>query len=192
MANKMKCIKYFGIPNTSLYVMFSISMFVSEPVTADEAIRGGDSSKHPIPTDVSEQPGPYIGNIPPPVLSEVKKVPLRHIDNAYSRKGTLHPRNEKIQRHDLTGEQLVKFEHVVISDTSIGVNFTKGPERCHGSRAVLVEKEDSIGIAVVAGNVPDGPKGCILLATTAHLILHTKKPIGNRKIIHLLDVDLKP
>jgi|GEM_PF-5117257 len=97
----------------------------------------------------------------------------------------------ELQRHDLRHENMVEFHHKVLSDGSIGVYFINGSSRCYGSRAVLVENEDSIGIAVVTGTLPNGPEVCTLEAKMAHYVLHTQEPIGKREIVALESVELK-
>jgi|GEM_PF-3849312 len=96
-----------------------------------------------------------------------------------------------VQRHDLKNESLLQFHHKVLSDKTIAVYFMTGVPSCFGARAVLEEKDDSIGLAVVGGTVPDGPEVCILLARDAYFVLRTEKPIGKRTIFALESVDLK-
>jgi len=95
------------------------------------------------------------------------------------------------QRQNLKHESLLQFQHKVLSDKTIAVYFTTGVPSCFGARAVLEEKEDSIGIAVVGGTVPDGPEVCILIARQTYFLLKTEKPIGERTIFALESVDLK-
>jgi len=92
---------------------------------------------------------------------------------------------ESVQRNDLKRETLIHFHPIVLSETSIGVNFTSGADNCFGYRAILEETSDSIGIAVVEGNIPGAPKHCKLLAGMSHFVLHTQNPIGHRKIVPL-------
>jgi len=96
-----------------------------------------------------------------------------------------------MQRHDLKNESLLQFHHTVLSDTEIAVYFTTGVPSCFGARAVLEEKDDSIGLAVVGGTVPDGPEMCILIAQHSYFVLRTEKPIGERTIFALESVDLQ-
>jgi|GEM_PF-2038152 len=144
-----------------------------------------------------------IISISPEFRAKIKKshpsrIIMKHTDEdddedfVLSQHKKLNAGKEHEQRNDLREERLINFHHIVLSDTSIGVNFTVGSKSCFGYRAVLEEKDDSIGIAVIEGMPPGATHACSLLMGYSHFVLHTKKPIGNRKIIHLLDVDLKP
>jgi len=107
------------------------------------------------------------------------------------KKASLNLGRETVQRNDLRLEHLVAFEPIVLSDTSIGVNFTAGVDDCYGYRAILIEKDDSIGIAVVEGVIPNPAHACFLQAIMAHFVLHTKHLIGNRQIIPLTAAEVQ-
>jgi|GEM_PF-5422910 len=111
-------------------------------------------------------------------------------DNTEFLSYNFHSGIQETQRHDLENERLINFRHKVLSTTSIGVSFTTGSEECYGVRVVLEEKDDSVGIAVVEGNAPGSPDACTRVGKMGHFIIHTKTPIGDRKIILLFDVKL--
>jgi len=112
-------------------------------------------------------------------------------ENGGTRTPSLNPGREEVQRHDLHYERLTQFQHIVLSVHSIGVNFVTGTSSCYGSRAVLVEKDDSIGIAVINGTIPEAPEACILIAVHTHFVLNTEKPIGNRPIVPLTEAQVQ-
>jgi len=105
--------------------------------------------------------------------------------------GSYPPPKETVQRHDLTHEELVDFKHHILSENSIKVSFGSGDPSCYGSRFVLEEKDDSIGIAVITGAIPGGLDICTMVGTSNFFVLHTKNPIGNRKIVPLTSVNFK-
>jgi len=98
---------------------------------------------------------------------------------------------EDMQRHDLEHESIVEFWYKILSKNTIDVAFQAGSQKCYGHRAVLLEKENAIEIAIVKGGIPGSPGFCTLVGRSGHFVLHTKRPIGNRKIIPLDNVDLK-
>jgi len=98
---------------------------------------------------------------------------------------------EDIQRHDLEHESIIKFWYKILSENTIDVAFQAGDQKCYGHRAVLLKKENAIEIAIVKGGIPGSPDFCTLVGRSGHFVLHTKNPIGNRKIIPLDHVELK-
>jgi len=175
------------------FIFFSQLIFAEKNTLKDgEFIKDANGNIIPIPPE-------FRGNRPIRII-------MKHTDEEDEDKGAiirpdgtvLYPLEDQfysgaegVQRNDLKNERLINFRHNIISDKSIGVFFTTGSNACFGSRAVLQENVDSIGIAVVEGEPPGAPDACGLVGQTTYFILHTKKPIGNRKIIHLRDVELK-
>jgi len=91
-----------------------------------------------------------------------------------------------MQYNDLYNERITPWRsHKIISDTSISVHFFIGDPKCHRHRAVVQEIDDTIDIIVIGGN-PYDDKGegyaCHAVAGWGSFLLHTQKPIGNRKI----------
>jgi len=101
------------------------------------------------------------------------------------------PPKESEQQHDLKNETIRGFKHEIISENSIRVSFQTGSPNCVGDRAVLEESDDTIGIAVITGTLIGAPKYCAAIGALKFFVLHTKRPIGNRKIVELTSVELK-
>jgi len=100
---------------------------------------------------------------------------------------------KNIQRDDLNNEILHDFNYEVFSENFIQVTFHFRTPRCYGNRFILKEYDDTIGIAVIEGTIPNAPKFCTMEAGKGNIFLKTEKPIANRKIFKLsvTEVDLK-
>jgi len=102
------------------------------------------------------------------------------------------PLPDSVQRNDLRNESLSTWErYEIVSDTSIRVFFATGTRSCFGNRAVVVETPQEIQIALVEGRVPESLEMCTLEALRTSFLLHTKKPVAGRKVVPLLEVELK-
>jgi len=100
---------------------------------------------------------------------------------------------EDIQHDDLHNEILIDFNYKVLSENIIHVTFHSGIPRCYGTRNILKEYDNEIGIAVIEGTIPNAPKFCTMEAGKGNFFLKTEKPIANRKIFKLsvMEIDLK-
>jgi|GEM_PF-1789226 len=109
---------------------------------------------------------------------------VEHID-------TRHIKRIDSKQHDVLYDEKIRpwSLHEIVTDTSIRVYFQINSS-CIGHRAVLQEADDAIDIVVISGHLhvnEDGegyecrPIG-MLGPGTGSFLLHTKKPIGNRKI----------
>jgi len=120
-----------------------------------------------------------------PLPIAVKPMPItEEQDDRYT--GT-----SELQRYDLHHESLTQFQYKVLSDGTIGVYFTTGSPRCFGSRVVMEENDDSIGIAVITGTLEKDLQICTLEAKYTHFLLHTKKPIDERVIFPLTEAEVQ-
>lgn len=111
-------------------------------------------------------------------------------DPAATRPG--QPKDE-IPRDDLMQERVVVWDTAeVIGETKIRVAFWAGTHRCFGSRYEVAETNQEIAITVIEGKLPDAPQVCSEEARLATLVVNTRQPVGERRIVPLPDPQLDP
>lgn len=95
-------------------------------------------------------------------------------------------------REDLESEHVLTWqEYKAVANTSIRVFFQAQSKRCHGTRAVVEETEATIQIAVIEGLIPGAPDACTRESRQASLLVETKQPIGERKVVPLPNPPLR-
>jgi len=100
------------------------------------------------------------------------------------------PAPEVQPRDDLRHETLLpSFEYEVLAPATIRVTFNAGAPGCHGHRAVLVETDEAVAIAVVQGAIPGGPQVCPAIVQEGSFVLHTERPLQGRAIMALQAFD---
>jgi len=102
---------------------------------------------------------------------------------------------DDVQNNNLHNETIGSWSHYeIVSDTSIRVHFIGSHPNCGGGhRAVLQENVDWIDIVLIAGSLDEEDEGereregyaCRAIARSGSFLLHTQRPIGNRKITQL-------
>ena len=121
------------------------------------------------------------------------------IDNGSSRSGDTHgdsssdtPSSDgNASRTDLKNEQIVEWTRSEqISPNQLKLYFSSGTEKCYGARAVVKESDTSVEVATIVGRLPNASANCSLIGREASVIVKTEKPIGERKVDHLKNVDL--
>lgn len=95
-------------------------------------------------------------------------------------------------REDLESERVLTWqEYKAVANTSIRVFFQAQSKRCYGTRAVVKETEATIQIAVIEGLIPGAPDACTRESRQASLLVETKQPIGERKVVPLPNPPLR-
>lgn len=93
------------------------------------------------------------------------------------------------QRDDLSHEHVRQWSNArELSGNRLRVDFTMGTPKCHGARAVVKERADTIDIAVMEGTLPDAPRNCTLETMLASVVVTLDEPVGERSLRHLESV----
>lgn len=93
---------------------------------------------------------------------------------------------DETPRTDLTHEHPVEWtSYEKVSDHQLRFFFTNGTPKCYGARAIVQEGSSTIWVATIVGTLPDAPANCTLEAIEASVLVTTKKPVGDRSVIHL-------
>jgi len=100
------------------------------------------------------------------------------------------PPKSAVQRHDLKNEFIRGFKLQIISEKFIRLSFETNDSKCYGSRAVLEETDDTVGVAVVTGTLPEAAQVCALEGHWEFFELHLQREIGYRKVFKLKTVNL--
>lgn len=105
---------------------------------------------------------------------------------APTRSTTPNPAPDETPRTDLTDEHPVEWtSYEKVSDHQLRFFFTSGTAKCYGARAVVQEGSSTIWVATIVGTLPDAPAKCSLIALKASILVTTKKPLDDRRIVHL-------
>lgn len=74
-------------------------------------------------------------------------------------------------------------DYTVIDENTLKIDVWLDSESCNGARAEVNETPEAIEVSVFTGYIYGGNGKCILLSKPADLVVATKDPIGDRKII---------
>lgn len=109
-------------------------------------------------------------------------------EREYNATGDIIPYKDLVVRHKFSWKS---GKHEVVDDTHIRISYTGGPPlECERTGAKVVERPESVTITLLYGEIPNAKKICKdeskiyqMSSGENSIMVETKTPIGNRKII---------